>query len=166
MPSNLAKLVRRADKLEKRINLLVEQLGTFMYRAILDALEPYNNLHAQIDDMEARLNKRLKDLTAPDLAKFAVELKKAQDDILKLQIEEDMRLEEMQAHVGGASSFLAPRAIGQAIGVVASSESQTLLTPSPASKVVHVDMLSAPVTTNTTVYIPRVTTPQPFVSDS
>ncbi|MCD7453262.1 hypothetical protein HAX54_020340 [Datura stramonium] len=47
-----------------------------------------HSLRARIDDIEAQVNDRLKDLTMPDLAKFVAELKKAQDDILMLQQEQ------------------------------------------------------------------------------
>ncbi|MCD9642822.1 hypothetical protein HAX54_029842 [Datura stramonium] len=47
--------------------------------------EPYKNLHAHMDNIEAGVNDRLKDVTVPNLARFAVEMKKAQEDILKLQ---------------------------------------------------------------------------------
>ncbi|MCD9560506.1 hypothetical protein HAX54_019201 [Datura stramonium] len=40
-----------------------------------------------MDDMEVRVNDRLKDLTVPELARVADERKKAQNDILKLQQE-------------------------------------------------------------------------------
>ncbi|MCD9646102.1 hypothetical protein HAX54_035629 [Datura stramonium] len=60
-------------------------LGTFVDRAIKAILELYKNLHAHVDDMEAWVNDRLKELTMPDLARFVAELKKAPDDILKLQ---------------------------------------------------------------------------------
>ncbi|MCE3052081.1 hypothetical protein HAX54_051526, partial [Datura stramonium] len=46
---------------------------------------PYKNLHPLIDDMEVRVNNRMKDLTMPELARFAAKLKKAQEDIPKLQ---------------------------------------------------------------------------------
>ncbi|MCD7451263.1 hypothetical protein HAX54_010478 [Datura stramonium] len=67
--------------------MFAEQLGLFVDRAITVALAPYKHLHAHMEDMEARVNDRLKDLTVPELVRFAVELKKAQNDILKLQQE-------------------------------------------------------------------------------
>ncbi|MCE3216869.1 hypothetical protein HAX54_008782 [Datura stramonium] len=70
---------------EKQLKLFAEQLGTFVNRAIISSLELYVRLHARIDDMEAQMNDRLKDIIVPDLAKFATELKKTQYDIAKLQ---------------------------------------------------------------------------------
>ncbi|MCE2056137.1 hypothetical protein HAX54_044105 [Datura stramonium] len=58
----------------------------------------------------------------------------ARIDDMEARVKEDMRLEEMQARVSGASSSSAPRAGEQMIGVIASLESQTLLTPSPTTK--------------------------------
>ncbi|MCE0480861.1 hypothetical protein HAX54_038025, partial [Datura stramonium] len=46
------------------------QVGTFVDRAITTAFEPYKNLHAHIDDIEALVNDRLKELIMPDLARF------------------------------------------------------------------------------------------------
>ncbi|MCE3215810.1 hypothetical protein HAX54_003618 [Datura stramonium] len=45
-------------------------------------LAPYESLHAQIDDMEAQMDERLKDLIGLDLAKFAAEFTNIQADIL------------------------------------------------------------------------------------
>ncbi|MCE0481176.1 hypothetical protein HAX54_038675 [Datura stramonium] len=56
-------------------------------QAITATLKPYAILHACIDDMEARVNDRIKDLIMLDLSKFAVTLKRAQDDIVRLQQE-------------------------------------------------------------------------------
>ncbi|MCE0481884.1 hypothetical protein HAX54_040062 [Datura stramonium] len=70
---------------EKQLKLFAKQLGTFVDRSIKVVLNPYKNLHASIDNMEAWLNDRLKELTMLDLTSFAAELKKARDDILKLQ---------------------------------------------------------------------------------
>ncbi|MCD9639397.1 hypothetical protein HAX54_023840 [Datura stramonium] len=74
-PANFAKRVRKADIHEKQLKLFAEQLRTFVDRAITADLEPYVSLHACIDDMEAQINDRLKDLSMLDLAKFAAELK-------------------------------------------------------------------------------------------
>ncbi|MCE5166625.1 hypothetical protein HAX54_022810 [Datura stramonium] len=78
-------MVRKADIQDKQLKLFVEQLGPFVDRAIKTALEPYKHLHAYMDDMEENVNDKLKDLTVPELERVAVELKKAQNDILKLQ---------------------------------------------------------------------------------
>ncbi|MCD9560847.1 hypothetical protein HAX54_019654 [Datura stramonium] len=87
---SIAEEVRIIDlKLEAHVPILaeidVETPST--KRSITVALKPYVSLDARIDDMVAWVNERLKDLTVPDLAKFAAKLKKAQDEIAKLQQE-------------------------------------------------------------------------------
>ncbi|MCD7469132.1 hypothetical protein HAX54_007949, partial [Datura stramonium] len=62
-PVNFAKVAQKADRREKQLKLFVVQLGTFVDRAIKVDLESYKNLHARLDDMEARVNEKLKDLT-------------------------------------------------------------------------------------------------------
>ncbi|MCD7470064.1 hypothetical protein HAX54_009632 [Datura stramonium] len=61
-PSNFVKLVKREDRHEKQMKLFAEQLETFMNRDSAAALAPHKSLHARIDDMEAQVNERLKDL--------------------------------------------------------------------------------------------------------
>ncbi|MCE3050216.1 hypothetical protein HAX54_046642 [Datura stramonium] len=56
-------------------------------QAITATLKQYMSLHAHIDDIEARFNERLKDLTMKNLEKLMGQLKNAQDDIAKLQQE-------------------------------------------------------------------------------
>ncbi|MCD9646703.1 hypothetical protein HAX54_036761 [Datura stramonium] len=198
MPANFAKLVRKVDRNVKQMKLFVEQLGTFVDRAIEVALASCVSLHAHIDDMEARVNERLKDLTVPDLAKFVAKLKKPKaarkfpregdEDEVKSQKkkhrkrkqervdfledqrlsrpEEDMRLKEMRAYVGGASSSLTPRSIEQMMSFATSLESQTLLTPSTTTEAVQADTLSGTVTTSVTIDVYGFTTPRTVVLDS
>ncbi|MCD9646925.1 hypothetical protein HAX54_037178 [Datura stramonium] len=71
----------------KQLKLFAEELGTFVNKAITATLQSYVSLHAHIDDIEARVNDELKDLIILDLTKFVAKLKKAQDDIDKLQQE-------------------------------------------------------------------------------
>ncbi|MCD7464575.1 hypothetical protein HAX54_053012 [Datura stramonium] len=73
--------------------------------------------------------------------------------------EKMMRLEEMRARVGRAFSSLALKADEQIIGAIASSESQTLLTPSPATEAIPPDTTSASITTSTTFEVVGVTPP-------
>ncbi|MCE3052497.1 hypothetical protein HAX54_052766 [Datura stramonium] len=121
LTQNFDRVVRKGDKQEKQLKLFAEQLGIFVDRAITGTLEPYKNLHACIYDMEARVIDRLKDLTVPDL----------------LRVEEEMRIEEMRARVGGASSSSAPRVEGHVTRATVSLESQTLVTLSPATGDAH-----------------------------
>ncbi|MCE3051338.1 hypothetical protein HAX54_049535 [Datura stramonium] len=60
------------------------------YIAIMEGLRKKEKKSTEIciDDMEARVNNRLKDLTASDLSRFAAKLKKSQEHILKLQQEQ------------------------------------------------------------------------------
>ncbi|MCD7459801.1 hypothetical protein HAX54_041999 [Datura stramonium] len=69
--------VKKADKQDKQLKLFAEQLGLFINRSVTTYLEPYKHFHARMDDMEARVNDRLKDLTLLESARVAVELKKA-----------------------------------------------------------------------------------------
>ncbi|MCE3051860.1 hypothetical protein HAX54_051072 [Datura stramonium] len=84
-PPNFARVVRKADRQEKQFKLFAEKLGFFVDRAITVSLEPYKNLHACMDEMEERVNNRMKYLTVPELSRFVAELKKAQEDILKMK---------------------------------------------------------------------------------
>ncbi|MCD9638040.1 hypothetical protein HAX54_021706 [Datura stramonium] len=86
-PANFSRVVRKADIQDKQLKLFAEQLGPFVNRVITDSLEPYEHLHARMDDMEVRVNDRLKDLTVLELSRVVAELKKAQNNILKLQQE-------------------------------------------------------------------------------
>ncbi|MCD7461031.1 hypothetical protein HAX54_045030 [Datura stramonium] len=106
----------------------VAALGTFVGRVIVAALAPYESLHAQIDDMEAQVNERLKDLIMPDLAKFA-------------ESEEEDPFIDLLGEQPKARASTHERAI-------------------------HDDSLNAPVTTNATVDIPGVITPQPVMPGS
>lgn len=44
------------------------------------------NLYAQMDDIEGRVSNRFREFSLPDLAKFVVDLKKAQDDISEFKM--------------------------------------------------------------------------------
>ncbi|MCE3051429.1 hypothetical protein HAX54_049815 [Datura stramonium] len=85
-----AQVVRKVDRQDKQLKLFAEQLGPFVNQAITTTLEPYKHLHVHMTDMEFRVNDRLKDLIVPELARVAIELKKAQNDILKLQQERQL----------------------------------------------------------------------------
>ncbi|MCD7469274.1 hypothetical protein HAX54_008200 [Datura stramonium] len=68
---------------EAYVPILAEiDLGTFVDRAIVVALAPYEFLHDWIDNMEARVNERLKDLTMPDLAMFDSKVEEPFTDLL------------------------------------------------------------------------------------
>ncbi|MCD9638112.1 hypothetical protein HAX54_021843 [Datura stramonium] len=64
---NSAKVVKKADRREKQLKLFVVQLGTFVDIAVKADFYSYKNLHARLDDMEARVNDKLKDHTMSDL---------------------------------------------------------------------------------------------------
>ncbi|MCD7465791.1 hypothetical protein HAX54_001949 [Datura stramonium] len=87
-PANFTRVVRKAYRQDKPLKLFVEQLGPFVDRAITTILEPYKHLHARMDDMEVRVNDKLKDVIVPELERAVAELKKAQNDFMKLQQEQ------------------------------------------------------------------------------
>ncbi|MCD9642242.1 hypothetical protein HAX54_028933 [Datura stramonium] len=105
-PANFARVVRKADRQDKQLKLFAEQLGSFVDRAIIATLEPYKNLDACMDDMEVRERQPPEFL----IDKF----EESEDDAhlidLLGKVEEEMRIEEMRARVGGASSSLEPQA--------------------------------------------------------
>ncbi|MCD7450870.1 hypothetical protein HAX54_008844, partial [Datura stramonium] len=97
--------------------------------AITAALESYMSIHVHINNVETQSNDRLKELIVPDLAKFAAELKKGQDDILELQQERMPQEFPIPASSRGDDEKI--------LGVMASSESQTHVKPPPEIEVVH-----------------------------
>ncbi|MCE5165754.1 hypothetical protein HAX54_012052 [Datura stramonium] len=74
--------------------------------------------------------------------------------------------EDMRARVGGASSSLAPQVKDHVIEATVSSESQTLITPPPATEAAPPDPLSVKVAINDTAEFPGDTPPQTLVQDS
>lgn len=56
-----------------------------MDRLIAEALNPYENLHMRMNDMEERVNKRLRELSIVDLSRFTAELKLERARIIELQ---------------------------------------------------------------------------------
>ncbi|MCD9637585.1 hypothetical protein HAX54_020954 [Datura stramonium] len=103
--ANFARMVRKENRQEMQLKLFTKKLGLFVDQDITTTLDPYKNRHAHIDDVEARVNDGMKDLTVPDLARFVAELIKAQEDILKLQHEHqpqdfsNLEFEELQDDV-------------------------------------------------------------------
>ncbi|MCE3049524.1 hypothetical protein HAX54_045094 [Datura stramonium] len=136
--ANFVRMVRKADRQEKQLKLFVEQRGLFVDRDITAILEPYKHLHTRMDDMEARGNDRLKDLIVSELERFVAELKKAQDDVLKLQKER----------------------------AIVSLESPILITPPLATETAPPDPLSATVTTDATLKVHREAPPQTVIPNS
>ncbi|MCD7462398.1 hypothetical protein HAX54_048417 [Datura stramonium] len=140
-------------------SIFAEKLGSFVDRAILATLVPYESLHARIDDMEEqeRLPQAFPILTIEELDE--------EEPFINLlgkypkTLEEDLSLEELQAHISGASSSSVARVADQTCGAMISSDSQTFITLPPATEVAPDDTLSASVTTSATVYIPGITTP-------
>ncbi|MCE3049227.1 hypothetical protein HAX54_044419, partial [Datura stramonium] len=84
----------------------------------------------------------------------------------KAGAKKEMRLKEMRAHVGGASSSSTPRSDEHMTGGTFTSESQTLFTLPPATEVFPPNTMSSEVTIGITVEVPRVTLPQIIVPDS
>lgn len=56
-----------------------------MDRLIAEALNPYENLHMRMNDMEERVNNRLRELSIVDLSRFTAELKLERAKIIELQ---------------------------------------------------------------------------------
>lgn len=52
MHSNFARLEKWTNKHEKQLKLLAEKPGPFIDRAIATTLEPYANVHTQMDAIE------------------------------------------------------------------------------------------------------------------
>lgn len=62
-----------------------QKFKPFMDWVVEDALKPYENLHAWINDMEEWANNRLRELSIPNLLRFTTELKQAQTAIVELK---------------------------------------------------------------------------------
>lgn len=56
-----------------------------MDKVVTEALKPYENLYARIDDIEKRVNNKLRELSIIGLARFSVQLKQTQVDIIELK---------------------------------------------------------------------------------
>ncbi|MCE3216532.1 hypothetical protein HAX54_006790 [Datura stramonium] len=187
--ANFTRVVRKVDRQDKHQKLFAEQLGPFVDRAITPALEIYKHFRTRMDDMEARVNDRLMDLTGPELARVEVELKKAQNDILKLQQERQhpefliVEFEELEDDApfidllgkqpketaktdGGDSSSSAPRVEGHVIGDTIHLESTTHITLPPATEAAMSDPLSATTATEGIADGSGVIPPQTVVPDS
>lgn len=48
-------------------------------------MEPYANLHGHINDMEHRVNERLREMIVPDLVRFKAVIERVRVDIIALQ---------------------------------------------------------------------------------
>ncbi|MCD7471994.1 hypothetical protein HAX54_012816 [Datura stramonium] len=164
------------------MKLFAEQLGLFVDRAIIASLEPYKSVHARIDAMEVTVNDRIKDLTVPDLARFAVELKKVQEDVLKFK---NAILGEQAKEIGKCPRDSARNEgkphkkkkkkkhkksrqnkdeLREAIRTTVSSESQTFITPPPVTEATLTNPLSVPLIIDTTIEIPQTGVADPRVS--
>ncbi|MCD9641970.1 hypothetical protein HAX54_028529 [Datura stramonium] len=67
MPSNIAKLFRKADRHEKQMKLFADQLGTFVDRAIVATLAPYESMFDMFN--AARLPPHYEELKAITMVK-------------------------------------------------------------------------------------------------
>ncbi|MCD7460815.1 hypothetical protein HAX54_044494 [Datura stramonium] len=103
------------------------------------------HLPALMDDMEARVNDRIKGLTMPELARAE---------------------EEMRSRVGGASFSSTPRVEGYITWAIVSLEFSTLITLPPATEATPPDPLSTTVATTTIIEVPEAAPPQTVVPDS
>lgn len=84
-PQNFKKLVKQGKKFEAQLRLFANQFKSAVDKKIKKAMAPFLTLHGRIDEMEHRVNERLKEMSVPDLASFDVALKKAKADITALQ---------------------------------------------------------------------------------
>ncbi|MCD7455029.1 hypothetical protein HAX54_026812 [Datura stramonium] len=107
-------------------------------QAITSALELYKHLHAHMDDMEARVNDRLKDLIVP-------------------------KLQGLQ--VSGASSSSAPPVERHVTGATIHSESTALATPLSAIEAAPHDPVTVIASTEATAYSSGVIPPQTTMPD-
>ncbi|MCD7473210.1 hypothetical protein HAX54_014867 [Datura stramonium] len=141
----------------------------FVDRAIIDALELYKNLHARIDDMEARVNDRMKSLTMPDLARF----EDSEEDVPFIylfgeQPKETGKFPRDSAGDGAKSHKKKHKKEieAHATGATVSLESQTLITQPPAAEATVPNTLSALVTAGVADEVPEATSPYTVVPDS
>ena len=90
-----------------------------------------------------------------------------QDDIMEAQwrskVDEELRLDELRARAGGASSSLVPTEVGLISGVDVEIECQTITTTPPAVEGTLEVSLSVPATTGTSIDVSGdIEAPAPF----
>lgn len=63
----------------------MSQFESTVDKRIQEATAPFLTLHSRVDDMERRVNERLREMLVPDLAVFQATLEKVKADIRALQ---------------------------------------------------------------------------------
>lgn len=57
---NFAKMVKTQKKFERQLNIWAKEFKLFVNRVVIEALKPYKNLHARMDDMEEHMTDKLR----------------------------------------------------------------------------------------------------------
>ncbi|MCD7447509.1 hypothetical protein HAX54_031004 [Datura stramonium] len=161
-------VVKKAEKYEKQIRLFIEQLGTFVDRVISTALVWYEGLHARIDNMEAR-ERSAQVLPNPIIEESEVEepyidlLSEHSKASSKLPQEGDEEKEKSKRrkHRKKTKSKVDDYVSGAEIAL----ESQTLITPPPATEVVPNVTMSASVTVGATIDVSGATAAYSILPD-